>query len=84
LLIDEVEALITGGALTQNQGAGLINKLNQVSAKLDAEQTTAACNQLSAFINQVQAFINSHALTPAQGQTLIDGANAIKTNIGCS
>jgi hypothetical protein len=57
--------------------------MNQVSAKLDANQTGAACNQLSSFISQVQAYINSHALTPAQGQSLIDGANAIKTSIGC-
>jgi len=82
-LIDQIQALIDAGTLTQNQGAGLIDKINQVIAKLDAGQTSAACNQLSAFISQVNAFINNHTLTPSQGQTLIDGANAIKTNIGC-
>jgi len=82
-LIDQVEALIAGGTLTQNQGAGLIDKLNQVSTKLDAGQTGAACNQLSSFISQVQAFINSHALSQAEGPSLIDAANAVKTNLGC-
>ena len=83
-LINQIQALVADGTLTQNQGAGLLDKLNQVTAKLDANQTGAACNQLSSFISQVQAFINSHALTPAQGQSLIDGANALRTSLGCS
>jgi YVTN family beta-propeller protein len=82
-LIAQVEALIANGTLTQNQGDGLIDKLNQVIAKLAAHQTGAACNQMSAFINQVQPFINSGVLTQAQGQSLINAANAIKVNLGC-
>ena len=35
-----------------------------------------------AFINQVNAFIGT-ALTTAQGQALINAANALKTNTGC-
>ncbi len=62
---------------------GLIDKINQVIVKLDAGQTSAACNQLNSFINQVTAFINSGALTSSQGQSLIDGANGIKADIGC-
>jgi hypothetical protein len=34
-VIAQVEALIAGGALTRNQGAGLIAKLEGVNAKLD-------------------------------------------------
>jgi YVTN family beta-propeller protein len=82
-LIAQVEALIANGTLTQNQGAGLIDKLNQVVAKRAANQTSAACNQMSAFISQVQAFINNGVLTQAQGQSLINAANAIKVNLGC-
>jgi len=82
-LIAEVQALITAGTLTQNQGDALINKLDQVIAKLDNDQTGAACNQLDAFINQVNAFINNGSLTAAQGQALIDAVNAIKADIGC-
>ena len=76
--IAQVNALIAGGTLTQNQGAGLIDKLNQVLIKLAANQTGAACNQMSSFINQVNALINNGALTQAQGQALINAANAIK------
>jgi hypothetical protein len=82
-LIDNVEALIAGATLTQEQGAGLRQKIQEASAKLDAGQTGAACNQLSSFINQVNGFISNGTLTPAQAQPLIDGANAIKTNSGC-
>ena len=82
-LIAQVEALIAGGTLTQNQGDGLIDKLNQIRLKLDNDRTDAACNQLSAFINQVNAFINSHALTQGQGQSLKDAAHAVKTSLGC-
>ena len=78
-----MQALVTTGTLTQNQGDGLIDKLNQVIAKLDNNQTGAACNQLNSFINQVNAFISNGSLTQAQGQALINAANAAKTNLGC-
>src|SRR5262245_19531457 len=82
-MINQVQALVTGGTLTQNQGAGLTDKLNQVITKLNQGQINAACNQLSSFINQVNAFISNGSLTPAQGQALITAANALGTNIGC-
>ena len=82
-LIAQIEALISEGALTQDQGAGLIDKLNEVRTKLETNETGAACNQLSAFINQVNALIGNGSLTQAQGQILIDAANAIRTSVGC-
>jgi hypothetical protein len=33
--------------------------------------------------NQVNGFINAGILSPAQGQGLIDAANALSSNIGC-
>lgn len=83
-LIAQVESIIADGSLTQNQGDGLIDKLNRVASKPDDGQTGAACNQLGAFINQVNAFINNGSLSQTQGQSLIDGANAIQTSLGCS
>jgi hypothetical protein len=82
-LLGQIQALIDAGTLTQNQGNQLLNKINQVIAKLDAGQTNAACGQLGAFINNVNALINNHSLTQAQGQALIDAANAIKASNGC-
>jgi len=82
-IIAQIQALVAAGTLTQNQGAGLIDKINQTIVKLDSGQTAAACNQLNSFINQVNAFISSGALTSSQGQSLIDGANGLKADIGC-
>ncbi len=82
-LIDHVEALIAGGTLTQDKGAGLLDKIHEAVAKHDAGQAGAACNQLNSFINQVNAFIGNGTLTPAQGQSLIDLANAIQADFGC-
>jgi hypothetical protein len=82
-LIVQVQALVTAGVLTQDQGTGLIDKLQQTLNALNGGHTNAACNQLGAFINQVHAFINNGSLTAAQGQALIDAANTIKTTIGC-
>jgi YVTN family beta-propeller protein len=87
-LLGKVQTLIADGVLTQEQGAGLLDKIHEAIAKLDAGQTdagqtSAACNQLSSLINQVNGFISSGTLTPAQGEELINAVNAVKTDIGC-
>jgi hypothetical protein len=82
-LIAQINALVTGGTLAPNKANPLLTKLDQVTNKLDAGQTTAACGQLGAFINQVNAYIGNGTLTAAQGQALIDATNALRTNIGC-
>ena len=82
-LIDEINALVSGGMLATNKANPLISKLESVIAKLDASQVGAACNQIGAFVNQVNAYIHNGTLTAAQGQALIDAVNAIKASIGC-
>jgi argininosuccinate lyase len=82
-LIAQIQALIDAGTLTQSQGDQLINRIEKVIDKLDSGQISAACAQLGVFINYVNQLINNGSLTPAQGQALIDGANAIAANIGC-
>jgi len=82
-LTAQVRTLIAGGSLTADQGAGLIDKLQQVQSKIDKGRTAAACNQLGAFINQVNALLNNRSLTASQGQALINAANAIKASLGC-
>ena len=79
-IMTQVQALVSAGSLTANQGAGLSDKLAEVIAKLNQEQTNAACSQLNSFINQVNAL---PALTTAQRQALITAASALRTNIGC-
>jgi len=82
-LIAQINALVSGGALAANKANPLLNKLDQVIKKLDGGQTNAACGQLGAFVNQVNADIGNGTLTAAQGQALINAANAIRANIGC-
>ncbi|HYR26817.1 MAG TPA: delta-60 repeat domain-containing protein [Thermoanaerobaculia bacterium] len=82
-LIADINALVAGGDLAANKAAPLINKLEQVLAKLAGEQAAAACSQLSAFSNQVNAYVNSGTLTAAEGQALIDAVNAIRADLGC-
>lgn len=82
-LTARVQVLVATRTLTENQGALLIGKLEQVQTKINDGQTAAACNQLSSFINQVHSLINNGSLTEIQGQSLINAANAIKTSLGC-
>ncbi len=78
-LIDQVQALIDASILNQGQGNGLIAKLEAAIQQLDKGNTNTAINQLQAFINQVYDFMSSTPpiLTAAEGQPLIDAANAI-------
>jgi hypothetical protein len=82
-LIAQIEALVAGGELAGNKANPLINKLEQALAKLEGEQTNAACGQLGAFLNQVNAYIGNGTLTAAQGQALIAAVNAVRADIGC-
>ena len=82
-LIEHVEALVAAGSLTERQGAGLLAKIQEISAKIEAGQTGATCNQLNSFIHQVNVFIGNGTLTPAEGQPLIDLANELQSDVGC-
>jgi hypothetical protein len=82
-LMDDVEALVAGGTLTLDQGDGLTDKLEAAIASLNGGNTRAGCNQLGAFINQANAFIRAGVLSPDKGLTLINAAEAIRTQIGC-
>jgi hypothetical protein len=61
-LIDQVQALVTAGVLTQKDAKGLINKLENALDKLDKGNMTPACNQLDSFINKVNQLINDGSL----------------------
>ena len=82
-LIAQINALVAGGQLAANKANPLITKLENVADKLDGSQTGAGCTQLDAFIHQVNAYISNGTLTPAQGQALIQGAEAIQASIPC-
>ena len=83
-LMDDVQALVTGGALSQDRADGLLMKLSAAVTSLNNDLSTDACKQLKAFVNQVKATVKAKKLTSAAGEALIASAEEIRTQIGCT
>jgi hypothetical protein len=80
-LSTDVQNLVNGGFLTASQASTLQSKLDTAQKKLAAGNTNAAINNLNAFINQVNTYVSGGFLSPAQGQSLKDEANALVSGI---
>ncbi|MFC1988478.1 lamin tail domain-containing protein [Chloroflexota bacterium] len=74
---DTIETLTDEGVLNSGQSNSLLSKIENVLAKLENDNNTAALNQLSAFINQVNAYVESGILTPGQGLDLVHLLNVL-------
>lgn len=81
-LTGDVKVLVNTGILNQRQANTLLAKLEAAYQKINTGNVTATINQLQAFINQVNADIGPGKHTLAQGQPLIDAANAIIAALG--
>jgi PKD repeat protein len=81
-IIDDVQALVDGEALTERDSRGLIRKLEQTIRKLDQGKVTSAISKLQDFIVQVTDFIDGGKLTTAEGEPLIEAAQAIIDSLG--
>jgi hypothetical protein len=76
-----VQALVGPGLpLTAGEGNSLTTKLDAANSSFVKGNVNAGINKLNAFINEVEAKIKSKKLTAAQGQPLIDAANAAITS----
>lgn len=75
-LASDVQSLVDAGILGQDPADGLLEKLDELSGKIDAGKTRAAINQMRAFTNQVNGLVPNQ-LTPVQAQELIDRAEAV-------
>ena len=73
--------LVTAGVLNPDQGNALTATLQAAILQLSSNNGTAAVSLLQAFINQVSAFITAGILSSAEGQPLIDAAQAIIDDI---
>ena len=80
-LIAQVQALMPG-TLNGGQGNALIAKLEAAIQQLERGNVATAINQLVSFINQVTDLVNTGVLPSAEGQPLIDAANAILSALG--
>jgi hypothetical protein len=83
LLGDDIHALVTQGALGAAQANGLLGILDAAGARLDGDNTVAACAQLAAFERRVNGLMGNGKLTPGDGQSLIDSAEWIRARVGC-
>ena len=82
-LIAQINALVAAGELTSSNAKPLINTLENASKHLDGGQVSQTCKELGDFIKKVEGDIQTGKLTAANGQALINAANAIRANIGC-
>jgi hypothetical protein len=71
-IVDQVNALMTAGTLSNTSGNALIVKLNNAITSLNNGNTIAGDNQLNAFINQTNAFLKAGKLDSTDEQTLVN------------
>lgn len=83
-LISGIQSLVSSGQLSPDRGDGLLSKLNAALTSVDNGLMTDACKQLSAFQKQVAAGVKARKLDSGVGQSLIQGAEAVRTQIGCA
>ena len=76
-----MQALATAGSLNNGQANALTSPLQKAENYLSAGNAKGAINQLQAFISNAKLLI-SGVLTSAQGQPLIDAANAVILSLG--
>jgi len=79
VIIERIAGLVDEGVLNKGQGNALISKLENILWQLDKGNLHPVCNLLQAFTNQVQSLIDEGELPPAEGQPLIDEANAVRS-----
>jgi len=65
-----------------SNGNSLTTKLGAALGSLGGAKTQAAINELKAFLNEVDTMVKTGRLPAAASQPLIDGAEAIITNLG--
>jgi Tol biopolymer transport system component len=78
---EQIDDLVSGGALNSGQGHALKTKLQGALDKIAKGQIGAAVNQLNAFIQQVNAYVAAGILSDDEGDVLIDAANDLLTSI---
>jgi pullulanase/glycogen debranching enzyme len=80
-LIEEIKDLNEADILNDGKANALIVKLENAITNLDKGKPKTSLNNLNAFMNQVYSFIDEGVLTPEEGQSLLDAAEAIRYQI---
>ena len=84
ILSSEVQSLVYGGFLSQNNGSQLLSKLKIARKLTEQGNGTAAISQLNNFINTINNMVSSGELPPAYGDDLIAKANDVIVSIQSS
>jgi hypothetical protein len=80
--ISDLQDQIAGLGLPRGLTTALNSTLQDALDALAIDDTAGACDSLQSFLNQVKAQTGKK-LTSAQAQQLTDGANDIRTQLGC-
>ena len=81
VLIAEVDALETSGALNDGRAQALRNHLGNARDQLLAGRRCPALAQLRAFRDQVSSFVGDGALTPNDAEPLLDGIGEVLVSV---
>lgn len=73
--IDEVEDLVDLGMIGQGQGKSLINNLESTQKSIDKGKVEQAIKKIQGSIKKRNKLIDKVAITPGEGQLLIDAPN---------
>lgn len=76
-IVNQVNALISQGALSSGQGASLVKELQQAVSIINTGNSNGAIGILEGFIAEVNGLLNSGALTPDQAASLTNAANNV-------
>lgn len=77
MLTESVNTLVQDGLISAGDGAQLIQKLDNIAAKVLSGQNEAALNSVNAFINKVNALVNSRRINVVTGEQMTADANAL-------
>jgi uncharacterized delta-60 repeat protein len=78
---EDIDDLVTGGALTSGHGNALKAKLEAALDKIARGQINAAVNQLGAFIRQVESYVAAGILSDDEADNLLDAATALLASL---
>jgi hypothetical protein len=81
---DICDELGAEGVLNSGQARSCEAAIEAAIAELDRGGLTSACNKIRAFINHIEALVGDGVLTAMEAAPLLERANNIRMEYGCS
>lgn len=83
-VVASIHDLVAGGSLRQGQANGLLRPLENALRSLKEGKRAPACSQLEDFANEVRQKVIDGVLKDEEGRALIDSAEKVRQDLGCS